>query len=219
MNAIIRIWIVIVERELEALFGQLAEQGFSMQDGLLPPELIEDLYEEGLRGWKDGRFQEARVGATQRPQHIPAIRGDTIQWLEPHCGESSAQSRFLDWTETLRHQLNRAFYLGLQRSEFHFARYATGRGYARHVDQHRGQPHRRITLILYLTPDWRAGDGGELCLYDPRDPEKEWRRLLPEHGRLVLFRSELFPHAVRPARRPRWSVTGWFRSDEPPHPN
>ena len=202
----------MLEREFDALFRDLAEQGFSKQDGLLPPDLIEDLYEEGLQSWKRGEFTEARVGPAHRPRHLPAIRGDTIQWLEADAHDS-AQSRFLDWTETLRHQLNRAFYLGLQRSEFHFARYAAGQGYARHLDQHGGQPHRRITLILYLTPDRHPGDGGDLCLYHPDEPEREWLRIAPERGRLVLFRSERQPHAVLPARKPRWSITGWFRND------
>src|SRR5690606_27096523 len=111
-------------------------------------------------------------------------------------------------------QLNHDFFLGLHRAEFHFARYDSGNGYARHMDQHRGQPHRRITLILYLTPGWREGDGGELCIYEPEAPDRERQRVEPRQGRLVLFRSELFPHAVLPARKPRWSLTGWFRNDQ-----
>ena len=202
----------MTEREFDALFRDLAEQGFSVKDGLLPADLIEDLYEEGLHSWRSGRFKAARVGSPQRPRHLPAIRGDTIQWLDPH-ENGQAQDRFLGWAETLRQGLNQDLYLGLQRAEFHFARYAAGQGYAQHMDQHRGQPHRRITLILYLTPRRRAGDGGELCLYHPHEPEREWLRIEPERGRLVLFRSELLPHAVLPARKPRWSVTGWFRDD------
>lgn len=203
---------MIMDHEFAALFRDLAEQGFTIKDGLLPPDLINDLYQEGLRGWREGRYTEARIGTAARPQRISTLRGDSIQWLEPHEGDT-AQQRFLDWTETLRRQLNHDFYLGLQRSEFHFARYADGHGYTRHIDQHRGQPHRRITLILYLTPGRMPGDGGELCLYHPDEPEREWLRIEPERGRLVLFRSELLPHAVLPARRARWSVTGWFRDD------
>src|SRR5690554_4596628 len=75
MHTIIRTRIVIVEREFHALFRQLAEQGFSMQDGLLPQDLIDDLYEEGHQGWSSGAFRAARVGPTQQPLHSPAIRG------------------------------------------------------------------------------------------------------------------------------------------------
>lgn len=200
-------------REYEALFPELAEQGFTIQDGVLPADLVENLYQEGFQAWQAGQFQEARVGHKQQPRRVPEIRGDSIHWLDPHTGPT-ARNRFLDWSETLRLALNQHFYLGLQRSEFHYARYAAGQGYARHIDQHRDQPHRSITLILYLTPDWQADDGGELCLYHPDDPEREWLRIAPERGRLLLFRSALLPHAVLPAHRPRWSLTGWFRTDQ-----
>jgi len=200
------------EREFDALFRGLAEQGFSIADNLLPPDLVGELYDEALQSWKAGRFEAARVGHARHPRRVTAIRGDTILWLDPGH-ETPAQSRFLEWSETLRHELNRHFYLGLQRTEFHFAPSAAGQGYARHIDQHRNQPHRRITLILYLTPDRQAGDGGELCLYRPHEPEREWLRVAPERGRLILFRSELLPHAVLPAHKPRWSMTGWFRND------
>lgn len=201
------------EGEFDALFRDLSEQGISITDGMLPSDLVAALYDEGLRDWQTGRFEEARVGSLDRLRRVTAIRGDTIRWLD-HRHDSTAQNRFLDWSDTLRQALNAHFYLGLQRSEFHFARYAPEQGYARHMDQHRGQPHRRITLILYLTPDRRPDDGGELCLYHPDDPEREWMRIAPERGRLVVFRSELLPHAVLPARRPRWSLTGWFRNDQ-----
>ncbi len=201
------------EREFEALFRDLSEQGFSVMDGLLPPALITDLYEEGLQDWHSGRFEQARVGTPQKLRRVTNIRGDFIRWLDHRDGRT-AQNRFLDWSETLRHALNESFYLGLQRSEFHFARYAAGQGYARHMDQHRGQPHRRITLILYLTPDRQPDDGGELCLFRSDEPDVEWMRIAPERGRLVVFRSELLPHAVLSAHKPRWSVTGWFRNDQ-----
>ena len=201
-----------MEREFDALFRDMAEQGFGMQDNLLPDQLIEDLYASARRCWEQGLFEQARVGHAHKAQRIATIRGDSILWLEPDTTDA-AQGRFQEWAEDLRRRLNREFFLGLQRSEIHFAHYEAGQGYARHLDQHRGQPHRRITLIVYLTPDRQPDDGGELCLYHPDDPDREWLRIAPERGRVVLFRSELIPHAVLPAFRPRWSLSGWFRDD------
>lgn len=202
----------MLDQEFDALLRDLAEQGFSIQDGLLPADLVDDLYKDALQAWQSGEFTPARVGHALQPQRITAIRGDTIRWLDPEP-TNDAQARFLEWSEALRHELNAQFYLGLQRTEFHYAHYPPGAGYARHMDQHRGQPHRRITLILYLTPDRRPDDGGELCLYRPEAPSEEWMRIAPERGRLVLFRSELIPHGVLPAHRSRWSMAGWFRND------
>lgn len=201
-----------MEREFDALFRDLTEQGFGMQDALLPDQLITDLYESARQGRQKGLFQQARVGHAQQAQHLPHIRGDSIHWLEPEINDP-AQCRFLDWADSLRRRLNQAFFLGLQRSEFHFALYEPGQGYARHMDQHRGQPHRRITLIVYLTPDRQPEDGGDLCLFHPDAPDQEWLRIAPERGRIVLFRSDLIPHSVLPAKQCRWSVSGWFRDD------
>jgi Predicted proline hydroxylase len=201
-----------MEREFDALFRDMAEQGYGMQDNVLPDQLLQELYASAYSAWEQGLFEQARVGPAHRAQRIPSIRGDSICWLEPDTDEP-AQRHFHEWTETLRRHLNREFFLGLQRSELHFAHYEPGQGYSRHFDQHRGQPHRRITLIVYLTPERRPEDGGELCLYRPEKPEEEWLRIAPERGRVVLFRSDMIPHAVLPTHRDRWSVTGWFRDD------
>ncbi|MCQ9617086.1 2OG-Fe(II) oxygenase [Paenalcaligenes niemegkensis] len=139
--------------------------------------------------------------------------GDAISWLDNSDPASSA-SEFLEWARKLRLELNAAFYTGLKSEEFHFARYAVGQGYTTHMDQHRGNPHRRISLVLYLNRNWGPEDGGELCLYSPDDPSLEIHRILPQPGRLVLFRSDVFPHAVLPANKPRLSLSGWFRTDE-----
>jgi len=190
-----------MDREFEALFGDMAEQGFGIQDGLLPDQLLSDLYLSAQRSREQGLFDYARVGPAHRPQRLPSIRGDSIHWLDQDNNDP-AQDQFLEWADTLRIHLNREFFLGLQRSEIHFAHYEPGQGYSRHIDQHRGQPHRRITLIVYLTPDRGPDDGGELCIYHPHQPDEEWLRVAPERGRVVLFRSDLIPHAVLPARAP-----------------
>ena len=48
----------------------------------------------------------------------------------------------------------------------------------------------------------------------PTLPEDPAAKFLPQAGRLVLFRSDKTPHEVLPARRVRWSLTGWYRDDE-----
>lgn len=126
----------------------------------------------------------------------------------------AACQRFLRWATHVQLGLNRHFYLSLKRHEFHFARYDAGYGYSTHLDQHQGQPHRQISLILYLNPQWGEEDGGELCMFCLKDHSVETGRIRPRHNRLVLFRSGLIPHAVLPCTRPRWSLTGWFRNDD-----
>src|SRR5690606_35047010 len=137
-----------------------------------------------------------------------AIRGDSICWIKERVPRS-ATADFLQWADLLRHHLNQHFFLGLRRQECHFARYAPGAGYAPHIDQHRNTGFRKLSLVLYLNPDWQAGHGGELCIYDPADPNTEIQRIAPRMGRLALFRSDTVLHAVLPCRTTRWSLTGW----------
>lgn len=196
----------------ETLFRDLEEHGWAVADRFMPGDLAKRLYQSAQQSWLQGLFHDAHVGSQQAELRDTSIRGDTILWLDDDNPLPACQD-FFAWASDLQERLNRHFYLGLKRGEFHFARYDTGYGYKMHIDQHQGQPHRQITLILYLNPQWGDQDGGELCMVCLADHTKEIQRIRPRHDRLVLFRSGLIPHAVLPCARPRWSLTGWFRTD------
>ncbi len=137
----------------------------------------------------------------------PVVRGDRTCWLgEPLL--AAEQALLLEF-ERLRLELNRSLFLGLFDLEVHYAWYAPGAGYARHVDQPHGRSDRRVSLILYLNENWDELAGGELQLYDASGG---CRQIEPLAGRLVCFLTAGREHAVRPARRDRFSVTGWFRA-------
>lgn len=197
----------------DALVDALARHGWVVSDELVSTGLRRGLLGQCQNGWEAGCFRQAAVGHGKGRSLRPNIRGDSICWIEPNQAQG-ATATFLDWTEQLRTQLNRELFAGLRSSEFHFARYPKGHGYAKHMDQHKGQAHRSISLVLYLNEDWSAEDGGELCLYERQDDTREMARILPRGGRIVLFRSDLVPHEVLPCGQARWSLTGWFRTDD-----
>ncbi|NGM86393.1 2OG-Fe(II) oxygenase [Parapusillimonas sp. SGNA-6] len=195
----------------EGWLNVLAEQGWVVCDGLIETGLCRRLYAYGVDAWKRGAFHAAAVGRGAGRAVHPGIRGDAIDWIE--SGDAAGPvSEFLRWSEALRQRLNQTLYAGLQTSEFHFARYPSGTGYQKHLDQHREQRQRKISLSLYLNERWTEASAGQLCLYAADDPDAEIARILPTLGRLVLFRSDLIPHEVLPCRRPRYSLTGWFRT-------
>lgn len=209
----------------DVLFQSLEDHGWAISDRIVLPALTQALRNHAHQLWQQGFFKPASFGRQAGLLHDPDIRGDAICWLDekspaPPCAE------FLAWADRLRQDLNRHFFLGLRGQEFHFARYEPGRGYARHMDQHRGTGARKVSLVLYLNEGWEPGDGGELCLYGPgredagasgkaRPPAADGpvAKILPEAGRLALFLSDRIPHEVLPARRVRWSLTGWYRDD------
>lgn len=188
----------------------LAEQGWVVRDDLIDIDLCKRLYAHCLHAWEQHLFHPAAVGRGSNEAVHTDIRGDAISWIEDH-DPSEAVSEFLRWSQALRQRLNQCLYAGLQTNEFHFARYPAGQGYKKHMDQHREQRLRRISLVLYLNEHWAAEDGGQLCLYAPDDHDRLTTRVLPRQGRLVLFRSDVILHEVLPCHRPRYSLTGWFR--------
>ncbi len=157
-----------------------------------------------------GEFAAARIGARSGlervPQRCAEIRGDSICWLgQP---EFPAEVRLLAMLESLRLAINRESMLGLFDLELHYARYPCGAHYDRHVDQPRAAADRQVSLAIYLNADWRPAQGGALRLFDADGGHRD---VAPLGGRLVSFLTPGREHAVLPAVRVRWSLSGWFR--------
>lgn len=197
----------------DAILTALETQGWFVSDELLAPSLVAALLEEGQQRWDLGQFHDARIGRKQHLALAADIRGDSILWLDTEDNYPATQEVFR-FTDLMQQAFNRYFFLGLKHVELHYARYASGTGYKRHIDQHHDTAFRKITIVIYLNFDWTSDDGGELVIYDPLNPHQALQRILPLAGRVVIFRSELFEHEVLPSKKTRWSVTGWFRDDE-----
>lgn len=186
----------------------LAEQGYLIIKDFLPQALVEQLYDH-VTALPETAFQSAKVGRQQSSQQLDTVRNDRTVWLsEDHPVEQA----YLEAMAELQMQLNHQLFLGLRDFEAHFAHYPPGHFYQRHIDAFRGQSNRKVSSVLYLTPDWSADDGGELVIYD-EDEERRLHTVTPQMGSLVLFLSENFPHEVLAAKRDRYSIAGWFRTD------
>ncbi len=174
---------------------------------ILPAELLRDLHQRAL-ALTEGGFQRAGIGR-QTDRHIDnAYRTDAIHWLDR---QHAAERAYLDWMEQLRRGLNRRLFLGLFDYECHFAHYAPGAFYKRHLDAFRGNTNRVLTTVYYLNPHWHEGDGGQLLIYRDEDSAEPFLRVPPQGGTLAVFLSDQFPHEVAPALRDRYSIAGWFR--------
>lgn len=179
------------------------------QPDFLAPARVAALRQECLMLERTGCFRPAGVG--RQAVQDAAIRGDKIFWLEEGLGQTPEALRLLrNELDELRGAINAGTFLGLLDFEGHYASYPPGTGYARHVDRFRDDHRRVVSLVLYLNDRWQAEDGGELLLY-ANDDTAAAARIRPVGGTLVYFLSERVPHEVRPARRARLSLTGWFR--------
>jgi SM-20-related protein len=188
-----------------AIADGLAGPGFAIAPGFLPPALVATLAAELDGRIARGELRPAAVGAGAQRAVRREIRGDLIQWV---AGEGTVAERdALARLEALRVALNGMLQLGLHELECHYAAYPPGASYARHLDRSPAGVERVVSIVLYLNPDWREHDGGELRLHAPGGPVD----VEPRGGTLAAFLSEALEHEVRAAVALRRSLTGWFR--------
>lgn len=190
-----------------AVVDRLAAERHVILPEAVPADCWQALRVEAERLQAGEAFSEARIGRAGGLQEEKRIRGDALCWLEP---DMPAGGTYLAWMDGLREALNRELFLGLAEFEAQYAHYPVGAFYKKHVDRHRDSNARVVSAVLYLNPDWPADAGGEFVMLDEAD--REWFRLPPQAGTLVLFMSADMPHEVLPASRERWSIAGWFRT-------
>lgn len=206
------------ESQLDTIADALAAPGYTIIDGLLPKKLIGSLLIHFNQLHED-EFKSAGIGRQIDFQLKATIRSDKIHWIHADAENATeTTTEFLQWMESFRVGLNRRLFLGLFDFESHFARYAVGAFYKKHLDAFRGrdqgpQPNRVLSIVLYLNEHWQIESGGELLIYS-EDGERVLEKISPVCGRMVIFLSEKFPHEVLPAKCERNSIAGWFRINE-----
>jgi SM-20-related protein len=187
--------------------ADLSAAGIFIRDQFIAPWQVRSLLDCAQARQAQGEFAAARIGNDASRQRRTDIRGDFTCWLREPL--HPVERLLLENLEQLRLELNREAYLGLFELELHYARYPPGSGYARHLDQPRGATQRKVSLALYLNTEWRPLAGGALRIFAATDA---FRDIEPIAGRLVCFLTEGCEHAVLPAHRERWSISGWFRA-------
>jgi len=188
----------------EKVADGLAQQGYAIIDPFLSHSEIAAILQ--LDEFKGGllQFKKAGVGKERERKINETIRGDYVQWIDrPSAGRELKV--YLDKLDTMISYINRTLFLSLKDFEVHLTLYPSGSGYTRHLDQFRGDDHRRLSVILYLNEGWKEEEGGQLRLHLPDGPID----VFPIAGRLVCFRSDKIEHEVMPATRDRLSITGW----------
>jgi SM-20-related protein len=188
----------------EAIADGLAEHGYAVEDQFLSQHEVDGILQAG--GFQaSSDFKKAGIGSKQSLQIQEGIRGDYIKWLDK-ADSPEAIKVYLNRLQELTQYLNQALFLSLKDFEVHMTVYPEGSFYQRHLDQFKKNDHRKLSVILYLNPDWKEEQGGQLRMY-LSDRTKDF---LPITGRLVIFRSDEIEHEVLPATRERLSITGWM---------
>lgn len=199
-----------LESAYDLIADQLAETGYCILPQFLPAHLNHALYQR-VSGLDEDEFHQAGIGRDLDFQLDNTVRRDETRWLNPAHPTDSA---YIDYMADFRLAINRRLFMGLFDYESHYAHYAPGAFYKRHMDAFKGQLNRVLTTVLYLNPEWQAEDGGELLIYAP-ESEQVIETVSPNFGTFVIFLSEQFPHEVVKSLRDRYSIAGWFRLKDP----
>ncbi len=190
--------------KFEKIADGLAEHGFAVADDFLQPDEVKailalPLFTQGLEGFR-------RAGISKQGTVQKEIRGDYIRWIDPQTADA-ATTVYLNRLSKLIQYLKQTLFISIMDAELHYTVYPPGTFYKRHLDQFRHDDHRKLSVICYLNENWKENEGGQLKLYLDGVQEKT---ILPEAGRLVIFRSDKLEHEVLVATRARLSITGWL---------
>jgi len=196
-----------VEDKIESILLDLEQKGWSVQEHFFSSELIQTLRSELHELQQQENLKQAGIGREKNLNIEQSIRGDKIYWLDQNS-TTSIQDEYFNIIDKLKNAINQHLYLGLHELEVHFALYAEGAFYKRHLDQHKNQDTRVVSIITYLNENWAAEDGGELQLYLKNG---QTISIAPSAGTFVCFMSAEFEHEVLAAKKKRASLTGWFR--------
>jgi len=128
---------------------------------------------------------EVKLGSS-REETFPPVHRETI-----HDLNTGLFVRFLERLTGIDHLLTDPHLLG---GGLHLTRAGGLLGIHADFNWHEKlQAHRRLNLLIYLTPDWKPEYGGELELWDTKASRME-QRIEPVFNRAVLFttRSDTF---------------------------
>jgi len=191
-----------------ALVEAIDKCGLGIWPNFLSPETLLETRKDFDLLKASGQFRRAGVGHGQGGTIENEVRRDEIYWL--NRGDSSPiQTKLWERLDQIKQNLNRTIFLGIREFEGHYAAYAPGGFYRRHLDAFQDNTSRVVSFVLYLNLDWKPEDGGQLKVYGP---DESHTMIDPIGGTLVCFLSGESEHEVLPSKAYRASFTGWFKT-------
>lgn len=205
----------------------LEAESFAVVDDFLPVDVANQLRQALLEedcgtgaAWTEGRTDEAEV-----PMCLPH-RGDRVIWVPLARASQEKQWEPFRHLELYVEKFVGALATGplpeVAKIRWHSEPMGTvypgakSARYMRHVDNGNGNG-RLLTAIIYLNPEWKRDDGGQLRIFEPGLENMAVKYELPPlMNRLLLFWSdERCPHEVLSTTADRLAVTLWYYSEDP----
>ena len=189
----------------------LFDQGYYTSTNFIPSESIKVLRDQSILLREQGRFEPSW---SEKIVNGSAVRFDKkgVYACEPDGQDYYTAPDLITYMsvllQTLPVVLNdqpslESVDLSNQSFNAKLAVTCPGGSYPLHIDNPQGVSvgdTRKLTCILYLNPEYKQSDGGELRLVlSNKDDKISTVDLSPEGGRLLLFWSDEIPHEVLPS--------------------
>jgi SM-20-related protein len=197
-----------MEKIFESMIDGYLHNKLGVSENFLSVQLAADLQTNLQSLYASNQLISAKTGLGKESNQNLLVRNDKIFWLD-RIHENHTENAFFDVIDSFILYLNKTCYTGITSYEFHYALYEKGSFYKKHKDQFKENASRQYTLIFYLNTDWKATDGGELCVYLNDLP----LLISPSSGKSVFFKSSELLHEVLLSNTQRMSITGWLRVD------
>lgn len=201
------------------LLTQIHEQHYAVIDDFLPQEFADQLLTDAERLYSDGHFLQHyfQFGGSllkkpnvfeldlSDPRKLDAYELGIWKDVVHNVGPTLVQQ--LDEIDQERPKSSSSLSLQTNLPPAIKLQLNTGGGsFPWHYDNP-GPPNQRIlTCVVYLNPNWKEGDGGEIVL----SPFLSKSIVIPPlHGRAVFFYSDRILHRVLPSKTRRVCFTMW----------
>jgi Rps23 Pro-64 3,4-dihydroxylase Tpa1-like proline 4-hydroxylase len=189
----------------------LFDQGYYTSTNFLSSDSIQILRDQSIALRKQGRFEPSW---SEKIVNGSAVRFDKkgVYACEPDGKDYYTAPDLITYMSVLLQTLPGVLndqpsleFANLSNQSFNAKLAVTCPGgfYPLHIDNPQGLSvgdTRKLTCILYLNPEYKQGDGGELRLVlSNKEETLSTVDLSPESGRILLFWSDEIPHEVLPS--------------------
>jgi len=207
--------------EHAAVVEDLKISSLSILDGFLKEKSeVDTIYNAVRELWKSGGMHESKTGGgpSGLDELSTGFRDDLIKWagdaelrenpnLTPVHGYVLRLHEFL---KPIVNEFEKTKGLYTERGDAMMTCYpGNGAKYKRHSDNPHGNS-RLLTCILYLNPDWKSEDGGQLNIKSNNLDLK----IEPLLNRLIIFWSEGNLHEVLSCYKERFAITVWVHDSK-----
>ena len=198
--------IIYLSNKFESLVNSFIENKVGIAEDFLSVSLALNLKNNLETLFSNDQLHLAGTG-NNTVDRSSSFRSDIIHWLD-RKHDNEFENLFFDLMDEFIVYLNESCYAGIKDYEFHYTLYRVGSSYKKHLDQFRNNDSRKFSMIMYLNPDWKIGDGGELRIFHSGHNQD----ISPTNGKTVFFQSSELEHEVLITNKPRLSITGWLKS-------